>query len=256
MISVSSALLFLTGGNPTGSRIAVHRFLIYDGWRFVFMRSASRLATAAILEAEAELISRILAGERDLYHDLIAPYERMVYVCVFSILRNEEAAEDCAQEAFLEAYRHLDQFKGESKFGSWLVRVALNEAKMEVRRLRPELYESLDSSSEHEDGDYVPQSFGDWREIPSEALERKEIAQLLQNAVDRLPPIYRQVFILRDVQGMSVADTAQVLEVTEAVVKTRLLRARLQLRDLLAPVLRDSTVVSRQAFKKGRNPWQ
>jgi len=220
------------------------------------MRSASKLATATILETEAELISRILAGEPDLYHDLIAPYERMVYVSVLSILRNDEAAEDCAQEAFLEAYRHLDQFKGESKFGSWLVRVALNEAKMELRRMRPELYESLDKSMEHEDGDYVPQTLGDWREIPSEALERKEVAQLIQGAIDRLSPIYHQVVILRDVQGMSVADTAQALEVTEAVVKTRLVRARLQLRDLLAPVLKDSAVVSRQAFKKGKNPWR
>ncbi|HKD82410.1 MAG TPA: sigma-70 family RNA polymerase sigma factor [Candidatus Angelobacter sp.] len=214
------------------------------------------MATATILETEAELISRILAGEPDLYHDLIAPYERMVYVSVLSILRNDEAAEDCAQEAFLEAYRHLDQFKGESKFGSWLVRVALNEAKMELRRMRPELYESLDKSMEHEDGDYVPQTLGDWREIPSEALERKEVAQLIQGAIDRLSPIYHQVVILRDVQGMSVADTAQALEVTEAVVKTRLVRARLQLRDLLAPVLKDSAVVSRQAFKKGKNPWR
>src|SRR5215472_6400009 len=220
------------------------------------MRSASKLATATILETEAELISRILAGEPDLYHDLIAPYERMVYVSVLSILLNDEAAEDCAQEAFLEAYRHLDQFKGESKFGSWLVRVALNEAKMELRRMRPELYESLDKSMEHEDGDYVPQTLGDWREIPSEALERKEVAQLIQGAIDRLSPIYHQVVILRDVQGMSVADTAQALEVTEAVVKTRLVRARLQLRDLLAPVLKDSAVVSRQAFKKGKNPWR
>jgi len=220
------------------------------------MRSASKLATATILETEAELISRILAGEPDLHHDLIAPYERMVYVSVLSILRNDAAAEDCAQEAFLEAYRHLDQFKGESKFGSWLVRVALNEAKMELRRMRPELYESLDKSMEHEDGDYVPQTLGDWREIPSEALERKEVAQLIQGAIDRLSPIYHQVVILRDVQGMSVADTAQALEVTEAVVKTRLVRARLQLRDLLAPVLKDSAVVSRQAFKKGKNPWR
>lgn len=218
------------------------------------MASASKAAT--ILETEAELISRILAGEKELYHDLIAPYERMVYVSVFSLLRNEEEAEDCAQEAFLKAYRHLSKFKGESKFGSWLVRVAINEAKMQLRKMRPELYESLDKSLDHEDGEYVPQTFGDWREIPSEVLERKEVAQVLRKGIDRLPEIYRQVFILRDIQGLSVTETSKLLEVNETVVKTRLLRARLQLRDLLAPVLKDSNVLSRQAFKKGRDPWR
>lgn len=221
-------------------------------WAVVLMASK----TATILETEAELISRILAGEKELYHDLIAPYERMVYVSVFSLLRNEEDAEDCAQEAFLKAYRHLSKFKGESKFGSWLVRVAINEAKMQRRKLRPELYESLDKSIDHEDGEYVPLAFGDWREIPSEVLERKEVAQVLRKGIDRLPEIYWQVFILRDVQGLSVTETAKLLEVNEAVVKTRLLRARLQLRDMLVSVLKDSNVLSRQAFKKGRDPWR
>src|SRR5437588_12679971 len=129
------------------------------------MRSASKLAVETIMANEAELISRILAGDRDLYHELIAPYERMVYVSVFSLLRNEADAEDCAQEAFLKAFRHLAEFKGQSKFGSWLVRVAINEAKLRLRKLRPDLYESLDKSVDHEDGEYVPRSLGDWREI-------------------------------------------------------------------------------------------
>ena len=219
------------------------------------MHSASKLAVETIMENEAELISRILAGDRDRYHELIAPYERMVYMSVFSLLRNEEEAENCAQEAFLKAYRHLAEFKGESKFGSWLVRVALNEAKMQLRKLRPELYESLDKPVDNNDGEYVPQSFGDWREIPSEALERKEVRMFLNQAIARLPHIYREVFVLRDVQGMNVADTAELLKVSEAVVKTRLLRARLQLRDALSPVLTNSNMLSRQAFKKGRNPW-
>lgn len=204
---------------------------------------------------EAELITRILAGERDLYYELIAPYERMVYVSALSIVRNEAEAEDCAQEAFLKAFRHLADFKGESKFGSWLVRVTLNEAKMRLRKFRPEMYESLDQSVSGEDGEYVPQSLEDWREIPSESLERKEMRALLEKAVQGLPQIYREVFVLRDVQGLSVKAAAQVLGVSEGVVKTRLLRARLQLRDSLAPVVKDCNVVSRQFFRKGRNPW-
>jgi RNA polymerase sigma-70 factor (ECF subfamily) len=219
------------------------------------MTKREALSSASVLATESELIARILAGERELYYELILPYERMVYVSAFSLLRNEAQAEECAQEAFLKAYRHLADFKGESKFGSWLVRVAINEAKLALRKTRPDLYESLEQSVESEDGEYIPQSLGDWREIPSEALERKEMRFLLERAVSSLRPIYRQVFILRDVQGLSAADTAQLLSVSEAVVRTRLVRARLQLRDLLAPVVKGSHVLSRMPFRKGRNPW-
>jgi RNA polymerase sigma-70 factor (ECF subfamily) len=219
------------------------------------MTNRQTVSSASVPTTERELIARILAGERELYYDLIAPYERMVYVSAFSLLRNEAQAEECAQEAFLKAFRHLADFKGESKFGSWLVRVAINEAKLALRKARADLYESLEQSVEGEDGEYIPQSLGDWREIPSEALERKEIRILLERAVNSLRPIYRQVFILRDVQGLSAAEAAQLLSVSEAVVRTRLVRARLQLRDLLAPVVKDSHVLSRMPFRKGRNPW-
>lgn len=209
--------------------------------------------------AEAELISRILAGERERYYDLIAPYQRVVYVSALSLLHNESEAEDCAQEAFIKAYCHLRDFKGESKFGSWVVRIALNEAKMKLRKLRPALYESLDekpgSNNDHEEREYVPQALQDWREIPSEALERREVRDILEKAIRSLAPIYREVFILRDVQDYDIATTAEILEVSEAVVKTRLVRARLQMRDLLAPLLKNSSLRSRQIFKRGRNPW-
>jgi RNA polymerase sigma-70 factor (ECF subfamily) len=203
---------------------------------------------------ESQLIGRVLAGERDVYYELVAPYERMVYTSAFAVLHNEADAEDCAQEAILKALRDLDKFRGESKFGSWLVRIALNEAKMRLRKSRPALYDSLDTGS-NEEGDYVPQNFGDWREIPCESLERKEVRELLHQAVRSLPEIYREVFVLRDVQNLNVASVAQCLGVSEGVVKTRLLRARLQLRDLIAPALKNSSVLSRQFFKKGKNPW-
>jgi RNA polymerase sigma-70 factor (ECF subfamily) len=205
---------------------------------------------------ESELIRRIMAGERELYYDLIAPYQRMAYVSAFSVLRNEADAEDCAQEAILKALRHLAEFRGESKFGSWLVRITLNEAKMKLRKLRPAQYESLDESADSEDGEYVPQTLSDWREIPSETLERKEVREVLHDAVQKLPEIYRDVFVLRDVQSQDIASTAQILGVSEAVVKTRLLRARLQMRDMVAPLLKHSNVFSRQTFRKGMNPWR
>lgn len=123
--------------------------------------SVSEKPASSSYAAEAELISRILAGERERYYDLIAPYQRVVYASALSLLHNETEAEDCAQEAFIKAYCHLRDFKGESKFGSWVVRIALNEAKMKLRKLRPALYESLDerpgSSNDQEEREYVPQ---------------------------------------------------------------------------------------------------
>lgn len=216
------------------------------------------IAHKACYQAEAELISQILEGDKDLYYRLIAPYQRVVYVSALSLLHNETEAEDCAQEAFIKAFSHLADFRGESRFGSWLVRIALNEAKMRLRKLRPELYESLDARSDHsdqEEADYAPQVLQDWREIPSESLERKEVREALEKAIQGLSPIYREVFILRDVQDHDISSTAEILRVSEAVVKTRLVRARLQLRDLLAPIFKNSNVFSQQIFKRGRKPW-
>jgi RNA polymerase sigma-70 factor (ECF subfamily) len=205
---------------------------------------------------ENELVCRVRAGEHELYSDLVAPHERKLYVIALSILRNEGDAEDCVQDAVIKAFRHLEQFRGDSKFGSWLVRITINEAKMGLRKLRPQLYKSLDDVDENEDGDYVPHTFGDWREIPSEILERKEMREILINAVESLREIYREVFVLRDVEGNDVATTAQILGISVVAVKTRLLRARLQLRDILSPMLKRSSLFNRELFNKGKNPWR
>jgi RNA polymerase sigma-70 factor (ECF subfamily) len=204
---------------------------------------------------EAELIRRIVAGEKELYYDLLVPYQRPVYLIALSVLRNEADAEDCMQEAILKAYRHLSDFRGQCKFGSWLIRITLNQARMMIRKSRPGIYESLDDEIVNENGEYRPPRFADWREIPSEALERKEIREILENAIHHLPDGYRQVFALRDIQGIDIATTAQILGVSEGVVKIRLLRARLRIRDLVAPLVRDSKVLSRPLFTKGKNPW-
>lgn len=204
---------------------------------------------------EAALIDRILAGEKDLYYDLVCPYERVVYSTALSLLHDAAEAEDCAQDAILKGFHYLGTFRGQSKFVSWLVRITFNEAKMRLRKLRPSIYESLDSSAYSQDEEYVPQSLQDWREIPSEALERKETRELIEKAIQSLPAIYKEVFVLRDIQGHDVSATAQILGVSTAVVKTRLVRARLQLRDLLAPKIKDSQIFTREHYRRGRNPW-
>ena len=186
---------------------------------------------------DAALIARILAGERELFHDLVRPCEKSVYFAAYSLLQNEQDAEDVAQEAILKALKNLHTFRAEAKFSTWLVSIALNEARGRLRHDRLIDFESVDAPPDDESGDFAPAVISDWREVPSDALERKELRQLLQDAVQRLPPIYREVLVMRDVQDFNIADTAAALGVSEGVVKTRLLRARLMMQKELAPKL-------------------
>ncbi len=186
---------------------------------------------------DAELIARILAGERELFHELIRPYEKSLYLTTYSILQNEQDAEDAAQEAVLKALKNLHNFRAESKFSTWLISIALNEARGRLRHARVLKFESVDQATDDGDGSFVPALIRDWREVPSQALERKELREMLQSAIASLPQIYREVLLLRDVEEMSIADTAAVLGVSEGVVKTRLLRARLMMQKILAPQL-------------------
>jgi RNA polymerase sigma-70 factor (ECF subfamily) len=184
---------------------------------------------------ENRLIARVQNGDNDASYELVRPYERAVYLVALSILRNDSDAEEVAQEAILKAFKYLRRFRGESKFSTWLIQIAINEAKMRLRKDHPQLYESLQEGVRNEDGEYKPKDFADWREIPSEALERKELRQALSRALASLSEKYRSVFVLRDVQQLSIHETAQILGISEANVKTRLSRARLQMRDALAP---------------------
>src|SRR5437868_13072360 len=199
-------------------------------------------ARAAALDNPAEkldeevLIRRIRDGELELFHQLIRPYESRVYSAAFAILRNQADAEDVAQEAVLKAFRHIRQFRAEARFSTWLIQIAVNEARMRRRREHTDLMEPI-AGRRDEEGNYTPRDFADWREIPSENLERKEIRQLLTSALGSLSEIYREVFVLRDMQHLSIEETAQALGISVAAVKTRLLRARLMLRDMLAPGL-------------------
>jgi RNA polymerase sigma-70 factor (ECF subfamily) len=182
------------------------------------------------------------------------PYERAVYFAAMGVLNNPADAEEVAQEAVLKAFNNLSRFRREAKFSTWLVQITINEARMKVRKNRTHLYESIDEQKSSEEGEYLPKDFADWRDIPSEALERKELQEALKRALSSLDPKYREVLILRDVQHMSIIDTAKVLGITEASVKTRLLRARLQMRDALAPGIDGSWTTGKTDYKKVR-PW-
>lgn len=204
---------------------------------------------------ESLLIRRVRDGEHELFYDLIRPYEHRVYAAAFAILRNQADAEDAAQEAMLKAFKHIRQFRSEARFSTWLIQIAVNEARMRRRQAQAHSMETIDERQDLE-GNYAPRDFADWREIPSETLERNEVRQMLAAALSKLGQIYREVFVLRDMHHLSIEETARALGITPASVKTRLLRARLMLRDLLAPGLGGAwSAGSRLSFEKGTKPW-
>jgi len=202
---------------------------------------------------EAQLIRRVCGGEPEAFEELVRPYERMVYLTAISILRNQADAEEVAQDAVLKAFSKLSTFRGECKFSTWLVQITYNQARMRLRKDRRHLYESLDYQQQDGEDDYWPRDFADWRPIPSELLEDDETRQALQNAINSLSPNYREIVVLRDIENLSIKDTAAILGLSEATVKTRLHRARLLLRDALAPGL-DGCWSAGQRYQKVR-PW-
>lgn len=203
---------------------------------------------------EADLIRRVCAGEKEAFYALVQPHEKAVYTAAMSILNNQADAEEVAQEAVLKAFSNLSRFRGEAKFSTWLVQITINEARLKRRKDRRHLYESVDEPKSDDEGDYFPKDFADWREIPSETAQRNELRDALKRAVAELPQKYREVLILRDIQHLSIEETAQVLGISTGNVKTRLLRARLQMRDALAPGFDGSWVTGKQEYEKVR-PW-
>ena len=199
--------------------------------------------------SEPEMIAAILAGDRELYYELIRPYERTVYRMALSYMKNEADAEDVAQETFVKAFRNLSTFRAEARFSTWLISITLNEARARLRRQAMVRPESLDTPEA--DATVSPALLRDWREIPSDTLERAEIRELLQEAVEALPEIYRRVFLLRDVEELNINETAQALDISVASVKVRLHRARLMLQKQLAPRLRAEV----PAPKRRWYPW-
>lgn len=153
---------------------------------------------------------------------------------IWGILQNEADAEEVLQETFLKALEHIGDFRGEAQFRTWLIQIALNEARMRRRKYRPGLHDSLDEEREENPG-FQPRELSDWRPSPEEKLAKKELAALLDRAVHSLPKIYQEVFLLRDVEQLSNDETAQVLGISIPAVKTRVLRARLMMREFLAP---------------------
>ncbi len=189
-------------------------------------------------EFEAECIRRILAGEKHLFHELIRPCERSIYFLLLSILKNETDVDDAAQETVIKVYQNLGKFRGDSQFRTWVLSIARNEGLGRLRKIGSRREDSLEAETDESSGDYTPAILTSWKEIPAEALERKELGAILRDAVDGLPEIYRNVVLLRDIEEMDIRQTATALGISEAAVKVRLHRARALLQRRLAPQLK------------------
>jgi RNA polymerase sigma-70 factor (ECF subfamily) len=177
-----------------------------------------------------------------LFWPLVKPYQRSLQITAYSLLRNADDAAEVVQETMLKALQSLDQLRDENSFKGWLHRIAINEARMRMRKNREEV--NHDDSIGDDESYFRPRDYAEWREIPSDALERKEIWEAVNRALKALRPNLREVFILRDIQHFTVPETAQILGITEAQVSVRLHRARLQMREFLAPL-----------FRKHPSPW-
>jgi RNA polymerase sigma-70 factor (ECF subfamily) len=198
---------------------------------------------------DVALVERVRGGDDSAYDTLVRKYERQLFRIAQHITQNREDAEDVMQDAFLKAYEKLEQFQGNSKFYTWLVRIAVNESLMRLRKRRTGKMVSIDEDIATEEGS-VPRDLADWAPDPEQNYSQEELAGILEKAWKGLPKGFRVVFELRDVQGLSTEDTAEALGLSIPAVKSRLLRARLQLRERLTRYFRQGKVLKGKGGEK------
>lgn len=181
---------------------------------------------------EAELVAQARQGNAEAFKDLVERYESRIFRVAQNITQNVEDAEDVLQETFLKAFEHLNEFQGNSKFYTWITRIAVNESLMKLRKRKWDKTVWLDEPVATGD-DLVTREIAVWENNPEDRYSREELREILGKAINALPPSYRSVFVLRDMEEMSIEETAEALDLSIPAVKSRLLRARLQLRDKL-----------------------
>jgi len=181
---------------------------------------------------ESTLVAQAREGDAVAFGELVHRYEGRIFRLAQHITQNREDAEDVLQETFLKAYEHLDQFQGNSKFYTWIVRIAVNQSLMKLRRRKADKSVSLDETIDTGE-DTIVREIAAWGEDPEQRYSREELGGLLDTAIQGLEPPYRSVFVLRDIEDLSTEDTADALGLSIPAVKSRLLRARLQLREKL-----------------------
>ena len=189
-------------------------------------------------------------NRNDNFYELIRPHERNLYLTVFAVTGNHADAEEVVQETVLKAYLHLDQFRGDALFSTWLMRIAVNEARGLLRKYRRAKLEPIEQTLP--DGRILRRDFPDPGETPSERLERKEVAAVIQKVVKMLPAKYQEIFILRDLKRLSIEETAKRLGMTRSTVKARLWRARIKMRRLVAARLEHTPMRASTTCRNGK----
>ena len=193
--------------------------------------------THANLNGDAALVAQAQGGDTAAFDRLVTKYERKVFRLAKNITNNQEDAEDVLQETFLKAYSHITGFQGNSKFYTWLVRIAVNEALMKLRKRKSDKSVSIDEGVDTGE-EIMVREIAVWEEDPEQRYSREEIRAILDEAVASLRPAFRTVFVLRDIEELSTEETANALDLSVPAVKSRLLRARLQLREKLTRFFR------------------
>jgi RNA polymerase sigma-70 factor (ECF subfamily) len=196
------------------------------------------LPSSIVRDDEAALVKAAKTGDHAAFNELVNRYERKIFRIAQNITHDQAEAEDAMQDAFLKAYTHLKDFEGGSRFYTWLVRIAVNESLMRLRKRRPNQF-SLDEKIETEDAP-IPRQIEDWGPSPEQKYAQSEMGAILSHVIEQLEPIYRVVFVLRDVAEISTEETAKMLGISISAVKSRLLRGRLRLRELLNPYFQGS----------------
>src|SRR6202167_3854257 len=189
------------------------------------------LPSQVVKEDEGSLVAAAKGGDITAFETLVSRYERKIFRLAQNITQNKEDAEDVMQEAFLKSYQHLDEFQGNSRFYTWLVRIAVNQALMKLRKRRPNqisLDEDVDTGE-----DTIPREVEDWGPSPEDRYEQSELGDILNTTIAELEPPFRIVFQLRDIEELSTEETAEALGLSIPAVKSRLLRARVKLRQKL-----------------------
>jgi RNA polymerase sigma-70 factor, ECF subfamily len=212
---------------------------VHGAIKFVSATDPKPLPSVVVRDDEAQLVSAAKAGDISAFEELVNRYERKIFRLGMNITQNREDAEDVMQDAFLKSYQNLDRFEGNSRFYTWLVRIAVNEALMKLRKRRPNQV-SIDEPMTNDEDESVFRQIEDWGPSPEQKFAQTELNQILNGVIGELDPIFRVVFMLRDVEGISTEETGQILGISVAAVKSRLLRARLKLREKLNKYFRRS----------------
>ncbi len=211
-------------------------------------RQAKGSGPTATDDLALQLLGRVLAGDTRAFEEIVRVHEAYVYRTCLAITGNAEDAEDATQDAFLNAYRHLIQFRGEARFTTWLTRIAVNEALQRLRKHKTTI--SLDELVETDEAS-MPRQLEDWGPNPEELYSTEEMRQIVEEAIWALPVAYRTVFILRDVCDQTTAETAEILNLSIPAAKSRLLRARLMVRESLARRFRRSSTLVARILRTG-----